>query len=324
VSPFPSSHYIPSQTFWANRYSPSVLFPRRYKVVVKLVDKFTAWTVKDPPWLCDTGPPTGSISVTDPEAYFFGTVGDLGSKHLYYEISFSGDFEVEVYLKVDGPADGWHSVRVMKDQNNGYAFAHNTQNTAYIFRFDGCTLTMLGSTTVSDIRGDGLYHKLYGLREGDGIKFYLDDSLILDLTDATFKDFTIVNHRMADGSTAYAQDSRFKDFSLRAPPACPTSSPKPILPNRFFMAPVVGTGKVIMKGGREFIDSLRPKFADMLIGKARTGWVAKYFGEQCLVRVFSEDESLLAEIERISGVKRVDEQEAYKLIDRKHFHAYPP
>jgi len=31
MSPYPPSHYVPSQTFWPNRYAPSVLFPRRYK-----------------------------------------------------------------------------------------------------------------------------------------------------------------------------------------------------------------------------------------------------------------------------------------------------
>jgi len=34
MSPYPPSHYVPSQTFWPNRYAPSVLFPRRYIVPV--------------------------------------------------------------------------------------------------------------------------------------------------------------------------------------------------------------------------------------------------------------------------------------------------
>jgi len=32
MSPFPPSHYVPSQTFWSNKYSRSVLFPRKLPI----------------------------------------------------------------------------------------------------------------------------------------------------------------------------------------------------------------------------------------------------------------------------------------------------
>jgi len=41
--PFPPQGWIPSQTFWANRYAPSVIFPRRYKVGIPIPPLPSTW-----------------------------------------------------------------------------------------------------------------------------------------------------------------------------------------------------------------------------------------------------------------------------------------